>query len=76
MTSNKLWNTGVDDHGTPLAPTTKYGIASIDPHCRLIQGPNVTNPQNVYVLAEQNPGGYFVTPDSMWVWADPRGKGD
>jgi hypothetical protein len=70
MVSNKLWNTGVDNHGTRLAPK------SIDPHWRVIQGPGITNPQNVYVLANQRVGNYFGTSDSMWVWANPLGQGD
>jgi hypothetical protein len=69
---NKLWNTGVDDQGIPLAPK------NVDPHWELIQGPGVTpsNPQKVYVLGNQKAGNYFATPDSMWIWANPSGKGD
>src|SRR5262245_27575298 len=70
MASNKIWNTGVDEQGARLLSK------KVDPHWRLIQGPGVTNPQNVYVLSNQKAGNYFATQDSMWVWADPSGKGD
>src|SRR5262249_4854808 len=70
MSANKLWNTGVDDHGTPLTG------GSVDPHWRLITGPGVVNPQRVYVLSNQIAGTYFVTSDSRWVWADVLGTGD
>jgi len=73
---NKLWNTGVDETGTPLAvptPTTKY---IVDPHWKLVKGPGIINPQPVYVLAHQTVGGYFATADSRWVWANPTGMGD
>src|SRR5262249_12515772 len=70
MASNKLWNTGVDYKGHPLAAN------SVDPHWKLVRGPGITNPQNVYVLADQKGGTYFTTSDSRWVWADSLGTGD
>jgi hypothetical protein len=70
MASNKLWNTGVDNQGTPLPGK------SVDPHWRLYRGPGITNPQPVYVLADQKAGTYFTTSDSKWIWADPSGRGD
>lgn len=70
MASNKLWNTGVDDTGAQLVPY------SVDPHWRLIQGPGITNPQNVYVLEDQRRGTYFTPLKSMWVGADPSGVAD
>lgn len=70
MKSNTIWNTGVNDYGKPLP------LNSPDAHWRLIQGPGVTNPQNVYVLANQQIGTYFETQDSRWVWAAATGQGE
>ena len=66
MPVNKIWNTGVDDNGTLLHRR------SVDPHWKLIQGPNVgTTPQPVYVVDDQSSGGnYFTQTDSLWVWAE------
>ncbi|OAF05846.1 hypothetical protein AYJ54_02900 [Bradyrhizobium centrolobii] len=74
MVSNKIWNTGVNENGKQLVPNNLN--PPVDPHWLVIQGPGITNPQNVYVLTDQKAGNYFGTPDSRWVWADASGKGD
>jgi hypothetical protein len=70
MTSNKIWNTGVDLNGQQL----KTG--KVDPHWRVIQGPGITNPQSAYVVTDQRLGNYFQTTDSRWIWANSLGRGD
>jgi len=69
---SRLWNTGVDDLGRPLA------TGSIDPNWKLIQGKGFSftdPPQKAYVVNNQQTGNYFGTSDSMWIWADASAQG-
>src|SRR5215472_6079780 len=65
--ANTIFNTGVNEQGVPLPGN------ALDRNWKLISGPGVTTPQDVYVLLNQAPGGYFSTTDSRWVWFDPKG---
>ena len=52
---NKLWTTGVDDHGMPLA----NGI--VDPHLEARSAPHRINSHDVFGLKDLRAGTYFAT---------------
>jgi hypothetical protein len=76
MSSNKFWNTGVNDQGALLQPKKPDG------HWCVISGPGILNsnpPQPAYVLEDQKVGIYIQQtqpPHSQWIWANPYGMGD
>ena len=63
-----LFNTGVNDTGTPLAGSSN------DPHWSVVAGPNITAPIPAVVVNDQSPFGlYAQSPHSRWIWVNAAG---
>ncbi|MCC6540562.1 MAG: VCBS repeat-containing protein [Bryobacterales bacterium] len=63
----RVFNTGVDDSGRPIAQ------GAVDPHYRIIAGPGVTSPANAVTTAS----GFWVgnSDTSQWISSSPGGGG-